>query len=120
MIVERQNDARPQSFRTGNGPGASGSVAKGKVRYSSPRLLQLQWAKVAGRTASYRLVPLGTAWYRLGPDKFFLRAQAEPAPNIEEGEMFGLSRSFSLPFLGWAAWGRLRPLEKSSWLGVDG
>jgi hypothetical protein len=29
---------------------------------------------------SYRVVPAGTAWDRLGPDKFF--SQAEPAPNV--------------------------------------
>jgi hypothetical protein len=32
---------------------------------------RMQAAKIAGRTASYRLVPLGAAWYRI---IFFLRA----------------------------------------------
>jgi hypothetical protein len=44
------------SFRTGNG-----RVMPGRRQ-----------TKIAGRTASYRLVPLGTAWYRIN---FFLRAQ---------------------------------------------
>jgi hypothetical protein len=43
---------------------------------------------------SYRVVPAGTAWYRLGPDKFF--SQAEPVPNIAEGEMCRGGKAFGL------------------------
>ena|SRR5580698_4005031 len=67
------------------------------------------------RPRSYRFVPASTAWYRLVPDKFFLRVIAGEKIGVPDCGCGLQERNL----WGWAAWGRLRPLERKGRFSAD-